>query len=90
MIVGPLLPDKQGKARLLHASELEAANKFTVAKLLNEALLILWPQGIRYESVLLFLTDAAAYMLAAAEALQVKLLICCISYCKPIFLLIIN
>ena len=73
VIVGPMLPERQGRARLLHASELQAANKFTIAKLINEAMSILWPEGIKYDNVLLRLTDVAAYMLAAAEALQVYL-----------------
>lgn len=58
---------------LFHASELQATNKHTIAKLFNEAMTILYPNGIEFNNVFLFLTDSAAYMHAAAAGLQVSL-----------------
>lgn len=48
-----------------------AANHITVARLFNEAIHLLWPNGVKYD-VLFFLTDAAAYMKKAADDLVVS------------------
>ncbi|KRX35235.1 hypothetical protein T05_7684 [Trichinella murrelli] len=51
------------------------ANVVIVQQLLSclhlHLLAVLWPEGIRYENVLLFVTDAAPYMKKAAGALKV-------------------
>lgn len=44
----------------------------TIARLFNEAMQILWPSGVQFDNVLLFLTDAAAYMKKAAVGLAVS------------------
>jgi len=50
---------------------LEHTNHFTIAKLFNDSLTLLWPSGIKFENVLLLVSDAAAYMVKAANGLSV-------------------
>ena len=49
---------------------LEKTNHSTISKLFYKSLSLLWPDGVQYEDVLLFLTDAAPYMCLAAEGLK--------------------
>lgn len=76
VIVGALSDHQPSKPYLLHAAELEATNKHTIARIVNDALTILWPNGIEFDRFLLLLTDSAAYMIAAAAGLQVYLFKC--------------
>ena len=50
---------------------LPKANQTTIARLFNESLQIIWPKRIKYDSVLMILTDAAPYMKASANSLKV-------------------
>jgi len=69
VVVGAL--KSQSKPYLLTTEVLEHTNHHTVAKVFNEALQLLWPAGIMYEKVLLFVSDAAAYMKKAGDGLKV-------------------
>lgn len=51
--------------------ELPKYNHQTSAKLFNDAMSVLWPGGVKHEQVFLLLTDAAPYMVKAADALKV-------------------
>jgi len=42
--------------------QLEKYNNKTIAKLFNDSMNLLWPDGVQYENVFLFLTDAAPYI----------------------------
>lgn len=70
VIVGTMDIEKPGKPYLLTSESLEAVNYLTISKVFNEALKILWPYNIRYENILLFVTDAAPYMVKAAKYLK--------------------
>lgn len=59
------------KTYLLNIQILDRVNHSTIAKFFNDSLVFLWPDGIQYDSVLLFLTDAAPYIIKAANALKV-------------------
>jgi hypothetical protein len=59
------------KPILLACEVIDKCNNKTIAKVFNDAMSILWPGGIKYENVLMFLSDAAPYMLKAGEALRV-------------------
>jgi hypothetical protein len=72
VLVGVLDPNKPTKSFLLTSEALEKTNSATISQLFSRALLILWPSGIEYNRVLLFVTDAAAYMVKAAKALKVQ------------------
>ena len=70
VIIGTLEVDNPGKIFLLNSEVLEKANHSTVSKLFDRSLFILWPEGILHD-VLLFVSDAAPYMVKAGKSLQV-------------------
>lgn len=70
VIVGTLGQNEISKAYLLTVEEIAATNHTTIAKVFNNAMLLLWPEGIRYENVVLFLSDAAPYMVKAGGGLK--------------------
>ncbi|KAL4134923.1 hypothetical protein QTP88_006605 [Uroleucon formosanum] len=55
---------------LLNSEVLEKNNHSTIAKVLDKSFSVLWPQGIIHDNVLLFLSDAAPYMVKAATSIQ--------------------
>jgi hypothetical protein len=59
-----------GKTLLLDSAVLEEANFSTISKLFDNSMSILWPTGIKYNSVLLFLSDAAPSMVQAAKIIN--------------------
>jgi len=65
VIIAKLEIGYPGKIFLLHTEVLEKANHTSIAKLLDKTLNLLWPQGIKYDNILLFLRDAAPYMVKA-------------------------
>ena len=62
---------------LIVCKEISAANHITVAGLYNKSMHLLWPKLIKYDNVLLFITDSVLYTKKAEEAL-------CVSYLKLI------
>lgn len=74
VVIGVLKNDKIVSERsfLIACKEMPAANHITVARLFNESMHILWPNGVKYDNVLILLSDAAPYMKKAAEALSVS------------------
>lgn len=71
VIVGSLEVDRQGVVYLIHTEELDKTNFSTISQLFNKSMGILWPNGVQHENVLLFISDAAPYMVKAGTALQV-------------------
>jgi len=69
-IIGTLEIDHPGKTFLLNSECLEKANHGTIARFFDKSLLLLWPDGVKRENVLLFVTDAAPYMVKAARSLK--------------------
>lgn len=70
VIIGTLHADQPGNIFLLTSEVLERTNHSSIAILFDNALKILWKDEIKRENVLLFVTDAAPYMVKAAEALK--------------------
>lgn len=60
-----------GKQFLLHVEEMEKANHTTIFKLFDKSMNILWPEGVRHDDVLLFLSDAAPYMVKSGNAIKI-------------------
>ncbi|PSN35166.1 hypothetical protein C0J52_23486 [Blattella germanica] len=56
----------------LACREISASNHVTMAHLFNESLQLIWLNGVKFDNVLLLLTDAAPYMKKAAEGLSVS------------------
>lgn len=71
VVIGTLSEKAASVPLLLHIDELANVNHSTTAQLVQSALAVLWPNGIRYEQVRLFVTDAAPYMKKAAKGLHV-------------------
>ena len=70
VVVGSLENDPS-KIYLLTTDTLNVTNSSTIAQLFTSSLGLLWLDGIKYNNVLLFVTDAAPYMRKAATALKV-------------------
>lgn len=70
LIVGRLGDDKSSRSYLLACRVLEKTNYSTVARFVNDSLKTLWPDG-GGEDFRIFYTDAAAYMIKAADSLKV-------------------
>ena len=56
VIVGTLLIDGPGEIFLLTTEVLEKVNFSTIAKLFDNSMFLLWPDGIQHNNVLLFLS----------------------------------
>lgn len=69
VIVGVMSGDEPQKSFLLHVEALEKVNHTTIAKLFDDSIKIIDPDFNR-DHVLLFVTDAAPYMVKAAKGLQ--------------------
>jgi len=70
VIIGTLTVDEPGNIFLLNSEELQKANHSTIFKLFDQSLNMLWPQGVKYDEVILFVSDAAPYMIKAGKAIQ--------------------
>lgn len=67
VIIGTLLPDRTGEICLLNLEHLQKTNHSTVCSVFENSLYLLWPDGMRRNDVLLFLSDAAPYMTKAGD-----------------------
>ncbi|XP_003737959.1 uncharacterized protein LOC100902100 [Galendromus occidentalis] len=70
-VVGKLSASEPSTAYLLGSEIVERTNHATIAQAFCNSLSILWPEGIKHERVLLFVTDGAKYMKKAADGLKV-------------------
>lgn len=70
VIIGTLEIDAPGKTFLFNSEVLDQTNHKTICKLFDETLFLLWPEGIKRDNVLLFVSDAAPYMVKAGKALS--------------------
>jgi len=70
VIVGTLEENNYSKRFLLHVEELEKVNHTTIFKLFDKSMNILWPEGVRHDDMLLFLFDAALYMVKSIDAIK--------------------
>ncbi|VVC24286.1 Hypothetical protein CINCED_3A019244 [Cinara cedri] len=68
--MGVLLNDGPGEIFLSNTEELEKANHQTSFKLFDKSMHLLWPQGVQHDKVLLFLSDAAPYMVKSEKAIR--------------------
>lgn len=69
VIVGLMSDDEPQRSYLLHVESMEKANHTTIAKLFDDDVKLIDPEFNR-DHVLLFVTDAAPYMVKAAKGLQ--------------------
>lgn len=71
VIIRTLEVNKPGKTFLLNSEILEKTNHSTIVQLFKNSMILLWPEGIRRENILFFVTDAAPYMIKAGKTIKV-------------------
>jgi len=69
IVIGTLEAENSGKIFLLYSDVLEKTNHSTIAKAFDKAMFTLWPEGIKHDNVLIFVSDAAPYMVKAGRAI---------------------
>jgi len=60
-----------GKTFLFTTEALEISNHTTIAKSLDKSIHYLWPQGIKYDNILMFLGNAAPYIIKAGKGIKI-------------------
>ncbi|XP_003738430.1 uncharacterized protein LOC100897181 [Galendromus occidentalis] len=71
VVIGALNKEAAGRPYLLNCEIVERTNAHTVARVFYKSVEDLWPNDVQHERVLVFVTDAAPYMVAAANSLKV-------------------
>lgn len=71
VIIGTLLLDGPGEMFLLTMEVLKKANFSNITKLFYITMFLLWPNSIRQNNVLIFLSNVAPYMKKAGETIKV-------------------
>ncbi|KAJ4447676.1 hypothetical protein ANN_09683 [Periplaneta americana] len=71
VIVGILSPDNPSQKYLLTTEVLTAVSSSTIDTLFETVMNLVWPDGIERENVL-FVTDAATYMIKAARQIRTR------------------
>jgi hypothetical protein len=68
-VIGVLKTDQtlSEKSFLLSCKEMSGVNHTKIARVSNEAMQTLWSDSMKFDNVLLVVTDAAPYMKEAAE-----------------------
>lgn len=69
-IVGSLLNNEASIPHLIYCSEVQIANAESIVHFIDDALLVIWLEGIHKDRVLLYISDAAPYMVASARLLK--------------------
>ncbi|PSN34280.1 hypothetical protein C0J52_22127, partial [Blattella germanica] len=67
IILGALNKEQKTIPYLLNVCELPAANNVTVTQCVMDSLKLLWPFGIKYDQLLLFVTDEGSYMVKSGQ-----------------------
>jgi len=67
VIIGTLEVNKPEQVYLLNSEVLEKTNYSIITKVFDQSMFLLWPDDIRHDDVLLFLSDAAPYMVKAGK-----------------------
>lgn len=70
VIFGTLEENGPGKIFLLNVEELEKDNHSTIFKFFDKSMNILWTDGVKHDDVLLFLSDAAPYIIKSANSIK--------------------
>ncbi|XP_036322420.1 uncharacterized protein LOC118736432 [Rhagoletis pomonella] len=55
---------------LLTCEMIKKVNHTTICQLFDKSMTLLWPEGVRHDDVLLFVTDAAPYMVKAGKSIN--------------------
>ncbi|XP_003744201.1 uncharacterized protein LOC100902024 [Galendromus occidentalis] len=71
VIIGALNNNAPGRPYIMNCEIVERTNAHTVATVFYKSVEKLWQNEVRHEKVLLFVSDAAPYMIAAGKSLKV-------------------
>jgi hypothetical protein len=69
IIIGTLEIDKSGQVYLLNSEVFEKTNHSTITKFFDRLMFHLWPDGIRHDDIMLFVSDAEPYMIKAGKSI---------------------
>ena len=69
-VVGTLKHEQPGEIFLLACEVLERANNSSIGVVFDSAMNLRWPYKVQRDNVLLFVSDAAPYMIKAGKTLQ--------------------
>ena len=72
--MGTLKHEQPGEIFLLACEVLERVNNSPIAVVFDHAMNLLWPDKVERENVLLFISDAALYMIKALQLLYPKMI----------------
>lgn len=72
VMIGTLEAGRPGRMFLLTLEEYRGRDFYRLCRLFNDAMRLLWPNGVRYNDVLLFLSDPLDHMLRAVKLLRTK------------------
>lgn len=70
-IIGTMEIDKESNIFLLNCEQLDKTTSVTIAQFIESSLCLLWPDGIKFDNILLLVTDAASYMKKTASSLRI-------------------
>ena len=70
VVVGTIKHEQPGEIFLLACEVLERVNNSSISVVFDNAMNLLWPDKVERENVLLFVSDAAPYMMKPAKAFQ--------------------
>jgi hypothetical protein len=71
VIIGTLETVGPSEVFLLTREALDSVNNSTIYKVFERSMVLLWPQGIRHDDLLLFVTDAAPIYFKSKQANKV-------------------
>ena len=72
IVIGTMEAENSGKIFLLYSDVLEKTNHSTIAKAFDKAMFTLWPEGIKHDNVLIFVSDEI-YILIQMKRMQQRL-----------------
>lgn len=70
VVIGTLELGCPGKTFLFNMELLEKTNNSTIVKLFDKTMCLLYPEGVKHDNILLFVSDAAPYMVKAGKNIK--------------------
>jgi hypothetical protein len=71
VVTGTLFAGHPGDIDLLDSQVLDRVNHTTISAVFDNAMKLLWEREVKGDNILLFVTDAAPYMVKATKGLQI-------------------
>lgn len=71
VVIGTVETDGPGQTFLLNSEVLTKINHSTIAKFFDNSMHLMWTEEVHHDDILLFLSDAAPYMMKSGKSIQV-------------------